>query len=812
MVKCQHCGTQNRSDATYCNSCGYALKGATVVHPAASAARGRTAGPLHPTGRLPAQSHLAGVYIINGTVGQGGMAAVYQATDIRNNSQVAIKEMSQDSLAPSELKEALDSFVQEAELLMGLRHKGLPRVSGHFSEGSRHYLVMEYIEGKTLEQRQTAAGGKALPERDVLAWADQICDVLTYLHSRRPPIIFRDLKPANIMVTASGRIKLIDFGIARVFVPGRTRDTQVLGTPGFAPPEQYGKAQTDPRADVYALGCTLYQLLSGYDPASTPFALPPLNSRNPSISPYVQVAIERATKLDRESRFRSVAEFQRMLLHPEGMYFRTGECAHSLRELVALCQAHPQEAAEHLYARRFDPWLSRWGERQAVKAVLASTMRTTDQAAGLTAFLKAATAPAATAATSARTSAQPNRPAQPQRSAQSARGTTTHAASAAPSATASLVTVQPRTIDFGQLKSGQSGTVTITIRGQNGANVNGQIISPHAWVTLDRQSFSGPSTLVQLTAETARLATTGKQYSSLQIITGTQHIYVPITAEIVRAPRATTAPQSSASYVTRKQAAVAATPQTKYAAPPLGRPLNLGFLGGLLLAMGLAVTALMFLPSLLALWAPGLVIGSPLMLALMALVTLATLPGAVIGSGGKGWPGRIRTTLTGAAIGLLVALVTERTVLLAGFTLPKGSHAAMNVGQLLWSPPQLFAGHPSLPGALLLASAMISLGAALGAERFYSGILLRIGAFFRRYSAFFSVVGGILAGGLGAWWLVRDFVWLVPVAIVTGAVLGGIICGRINRIFESLSKSRHLNQYLRTNRAQAGRPRTKGYP
>jgi hypothetical protein len=149
---------------------------------------------------------------------------------------------------------------------------------------------------------------------------------------------------------------------------------------------------------------------------------------------------------------------------------------------------------------------------------------------------------------------------------------------------------------------------------------------------------------------------------------------------------------------------------------------------------------------------------------------------------------------------------------LAGFTLPKVSHTATNAGQLLLSHPQLFAGHPSLPSALLLAAAMISLGAAIGAERFYSGIMLRIGGFFRRYSAFFSVVGGILAGGLGAWWLVRDFMWLVPIAIVTGAVLGGIVCGRINRIVESLSKSRHLNQYLRTNRAQAGRPRTKGYP
>src|SRR5262249_56284958 len=102
-------------------------------------------------------------------------------------------------------------------------------------------------------------------------WGDEIWCGRAYVERQGPPIIFRDLKPGNVMVTASGRVKLIDFGIARVFTPGRVRDTQALGTPGFAPPEQYGKAQTDARADVYALGCTLYQLLSGYDPATTPF-------------------------------------------------------------------------------------------------------------------------------------------------------------------------------------------------------------------------------------------------------------------------------------------------------------------------------------------------------------------------------------------------------------------------------------------------------------------------------------------------------------------------------------------------------------
>jgi serine/threonine protein kinase len=821
MVICQHCGTSNRAGATYCNTCGYALKGATVVQPAVKPRRGPTASPLHPTGRLPAQSRLAGVYTITRAIGQGGMAAVYQATDTRNHSQVAIKEMSQDSLSPAEVQEATESFVQEAEMLMGLRHKGLPRVSGHFSEGSRHYLVMEYIEGQTLEQRQTAAGGKALPEREVIAWADQICDVLTYLHGRRPPIIFRDLKPANIMVTPGGRIKLIDFGIARVFTPGRARDTQVLGTPGFAPPEQYGKAQTDPRADVYALGCTLYQLLTGYDPASTPFALPPLNSRNPATSPHVQVAVERATKLDREARFRSAADFQRALTRPDGMYFRTGESAHSLRELVALCQAHPQEAAEHLYERRFDPWLSRWGERQAVKAVLTATMRYSDRAAGLVAFLKAATAPPPSATTSSTASARPaSQATRQQPRPQASRRPTQAAASAAPSATASLVTVQPRTIDFGQLKAGQRGTVTITISGQNGASVNGQIIPPPAWVTVDKKAFSGASTLVQLTAETARIAAPGKQYSSLQIVTGAQHIYVPITADIVRAPRATTAPQSSATYATQAHAAAAAsataagkagTPQAKHAAPPLGHPLNLGFLGGVMLAMGLSVVTLAFLPSLVALWAPGLLVAGPLMLALLALVALTAIPGALFGSGGKNWQGRIKTTIAGAIIGLAVALATGHTILLAGFALPAAlGHVGLDTP--LWANPALFAGHPTLPGALLLAAAIISLGATLGAERNTSGVMLRIGNFFRRNSALFSVLGGIIAGGAGAWWLAHGYPVLIPVSVVVGAILGGIICGRVNQIAQSLAKSRQLNQYLRSQKSAAGRPRAKGYP
>lgn len=318
MRTCQYCRTENRADATYCNSCGALLPGATPAAAATAVYAGSAAPaaprPTNATGRLPANFQLRGRYLILRNVGQGGMAAVYKAMDLQTKRTVAIKEMSQDGLSADDLRDALASFRAEAEMLARLRHANLPRVYESFSEQARHYLVMEFIEGQTLEQRQQAAGGGALPEGDVLGWARQVSAVLTYLHSQRPPVIFRDLKPANIMLAADGQVKLIDFGIARVFAPGRAHDTQVLGTPGFAPPEQYGKAQTDARADVYALGCTLYQLLTGYDPATTPFNLPPISSRDPKVSPSVQRAVERATKLDRDARYPTVEAFARELL------------------------------------------------------------------------------------------------------------------------------------------------------------------------------------------------------------------------------------------------------------------------------------------------------------------------------------------------------------------------------------------------------------------------------------------------------------------------------------------------------------------
>jgi serine/threonine-protein kinase len=224
------------------------------------------------TGALSPNFELQGRYIILDKLGQGGMGAVYQATDKRIGGKVwAIKEMSDAAIAaPYEKARAIAAFEQEAQLLARLDHTNIPKVTDFFTENQKHYIVMEFVPGETLEERVER---QVVPchEQEVREWAGQLCDVLSYLHSLTPPIIFRDLKPANIMLTPHGELKLIDFGIARLFRPGKVKDTQVIGTPGYAPPEQHGHGQTDARSDVYSLGVVLHHLVTLHDPAATPF-------------------------------------------------------------------------------------------------------------------------------------------------------------------------------------------------------------------------------------------------------------------------------------------------------------------------------------------------------------------------------------------------------------------------------------------------------------------------------------------------------------------------------------------------------------
>ena len=219
-------------------------------------------------------------YRVVAQVGKGGFGAVYKAEDIYfGNRHVAVKEMSQSNLNAQELAEATRAFKQETLLLSKLKHPNLPSIYDQFNDAGRWYLVMDFIEGETLETALERANGNRLPPSQALNIAFQVCSVLDYLHTRQPPIIFRDLKPANIMLTPTAHIYLIDFGIARHFKPGQTKDTAALGSSGYAAPEQYGKAQTTPRADLYGLGATLHQMLTGDDPSQSPFHFAPLRQR-----------------------------------------------------------------------------------------------------------------------------------------------------------------------------------------------------------------------------------------------------------------------------------------------------------------------------------------------------------------------------------------------------------------------------------------------------------------------------------------------------------------------------------------------------
>ena len=211
-------------------------------------------------------------YHILSQVGKGGFSAVYKAVDtLYDDHTVAIKAITLSGLRPQAVIEATEAFNREMTLLSELKHPDLPRIYDHFSDSECWYLVMDFIEGITLEKHLEAVPTSRLAAGEVLEIGTMLSVVLEYLHSRQPAIIFRDLKPANIMLRPGGGIALIDFGIARHFKPGQAKDTIPFGSPGYAAPEQYGKAQTTPRSDIYGLGALLHQLFTGDDPSQTPF-------------------------------------------------------------------------------------------------------------------------------------------------------------------------------------------------------------------------------------------------------------------------------------------------------------------------------------------------------------------------------------------------------------------------------------------------------------------------------------------------------------------------------------------------------------
>lgn len=304
---CAKCGHPLRPDAPFCLNCGAPVS--PLVAPtklnSLPSVIGRTA-----SGRLLGASTLVDRYVILEQIAKGGMGAIYKAMDKRLGDKiVAIKEMNAAAIASVEREQVIESFRREAELLATLQHPNLVRVTDTFQVEAVHYMVMEYIPGKTL-QKLLDESQEPYKEEQVLDWARQLCSVLFYLHSQDPPIIYRDMKPANIMIVeGTDQVKLIDFGIARFYKPGKRKDTIQFGTDGYAPPEQYGKTQTDVRSDVYALGAVLHQLLTLRDPQTVLFQFPPVKDLNPKVSGRVNAAIARAVQLNKDNRPSNIAEF-----------------------------------------------------------------------------------------------------------------------------------------------------------------------------------------------------------------------------------------------------------------------------------------------------------------------------------------------------------------------------------------------------------------------------------------------------------------------------------------------------------------------
>lgn len=279
--------------------------------------------------RLKDGTILRGRYRLNNIEGQGGMGNVYQAEDLRLPGRLcAIKEVQPEPNATQEMREQEQAqFLREASLLARLDHPNLPKVSDFFTEGEHEYLVMDYVPGKNLKELidDSKLSGKPLGLSFVLAWARQIVDALEYLHRQDPPILHRDIKPANIKLTPDDRIKVVDFGLAKLMVADDSRTITVLqgrGTAYYTPLEQYGgeSGHTDVRSDIYALGATIYHLLSGRPPPEAkqrflnPESLQSLKKLNKQVTKNLSDAVDWALEMHPDDRPSSIAELRNAIL------------------------------------------------------------------------------------------------------------------------------------------------------------------------------------------------------------------------------------------------------------------------------------------------------------------------------------------------------------------------------------------------------------------------------------------------------------------------------------------------------------------
>lgn len=394
------CSADNREGARFCSAC------------------------RHPLANLLGQGVIVnGRYRTMKVLGCGGMGAVYLAEDVQQGSTRYV------------LKELMDvtfvkQFDREAAILKGLSHPQLPKVYDSFSEGSRHFLLMEYIDGHTLEdvRKENEAKGAYQAESVVFGWAVQLVDALEYLHGQPQPVIHRDIKPANLIHSPNGQIRLVDFGIAKLLKPGDKTATDIrgMGSRGYAPIEQYtsGNQGTDVRSDVYALGATLYALLTNVVPPeptdriANPTTLIAPKTLNASLSDQMSQVILRTMAIRPDQRYQTATEMKQALMGratptapcphcaaavPQGtqvchvcghvlvisgpFVFRSGESAYQPGQLSALCDKHSTEAMGYLYDGSLERWLALQNRHDLAANAEAIRKQGGDRSAGLEAFL-----------------------------------------------------------------------------------------------------------------------------------------------------------------------------------------------------------------------------------------------------------------------------------------------------------------------------------------------------------------------------------------------------------------------------------------
>src|ERR1051326_7924711 len=320
-MECPYCNAENRDGVHFCSNCGKPLTPTTATSSTSAGSTTINSRTLTPGSRLQ-----GGRYIIKKMLGQGGMGAAVLATDIRLDSKsVVIKELISDNTDPAKLQEDVRNFKREVATLAHLDHPLIPNVTDHFQEGSRYFMVQEYVEGENLEQRMDRVN-QPRKEREALGYASEVLDILDYLAQETPPIVHRDIKPANIIIgTKDKRAHLVDFGIARADVNrnSQRKQTSALGTPGYAPPEQY-QGNADPRSDLYALAATMHHLLTNRDPRNHPlFSYPPVRVFNSQLSPEIEKILTRALNNDINQRYQSAAmmkqDVDELLLHRFGI-------------------------------------------------------------------------------------------------------------------------------------------------------------------------------------------------------------------------------------------------------------------------------------------------------------------------------------------------------------------------------------------------------------------------------------------------------------------------------------------------------------